>query len=232
MIITPSIMVVNRTFRLCAVVWQALLLLTSIYQSDIIYAKVEESMAEPTKTVFLTFHDNINLESVNRCMDFCNKAIQQYKPQQLYFLFSSGGGAVDSGVTLYNYLRGLPQEVIMHNVGSIDSIANVIFLAGKVRYATPASAFLLHGIYWTFPQGANLTYTQMQEQMSRFNAAEELTAKIIGERTKITAEEVRKLFRQGQSKDPAFALEKGLIDKIVDVNIPAGAPIHSIVATK
>jgi ATP-dependent protease ClpP protease subunit len=165
-------------------------------------------------------------------MDFCNKAIQQYKPQQLYFLFSSGGGAVDSGVTLYNYLKGLPQEVIMHNVGSIDSIANVIFLAGKIRYATPASAFLLHGIYWTFSQNTSLTYSQMQETVSRFDAGEALTAKIIGERTKLTTEEVRALFRQGQSKDPAFALEKGMIDKVLDVNIPQGAPVHSIVATK
>lgn len=183
-----------------------------------------------TKTVFLVFHDNINLESVNRVMDSCNKAIQQYSPQQLYFLFSSAGGAVDSGVTLYNYLRSLPQEIIMHNVGSIDSIANVIFLAGKVRYATPASVFLLHGIYWTFNQATSLTYSQMQETVSRFDAAEELTAKIIGERTKITAEEVRKLFRQGQSKDPNFALEKGLIHEIREVNIPSGSPIHSIVA--
>ncbi len=184
------------------------------------------------KIVFLTFHDNINLESANRFMDFCNKVIQQYKPQQLYFLLSSTGGAVDSGVTLYNYIRGLPQEVIMHNVGSIDSIANVIFLAGKIRYATPASAFLLHGIYWTFGQNTTLTYTQMQETVSRFDAAEDLTAKIIGERTKLTPEEVRKLFRQGQSKDPTFALEKGLIDEIREVKIPDGVPVYSIVATK
>ncbi len=185
-----------------------------------------------TNTVFFTFHDNINLESANRFMDFCAKAIQQYRPKQLYFLFSSGGGMVDSGVTLYNYLRGLPQEIIMHNVGSIDSIANAVFLAGDVRYATSISVFLLHGITWTFNQVTTLTYSQMQETSSRFDAAEQLSARIIGERTMLTSDEVRELFRQGQSKDPAFALEKGLIQEVRDVNIPDGAVLHSIVAAR
>src|SRR5437773_2398321 len=121
-----------------------------------------------TETVYLAYHDNISLESSNRFMDFCAKVIQEYKPNGLYFLFSSGGGLVDSGVTLYNYLRSLPVKVTMHNVGSIDSIANAVFLAAEVRLATPASAFLLHGITWTFNQGATLTYSQMQETISRF----------------------------------------------------------------
>ncbi len=180
-------------------------------------------------TVYLTFHDNINMDSANRFMKFCENAILKYNPKKLYFLFSAGGGAVDSGITLYNYLRGLPQEIIMHNIGCIDSIANVVFLAGKVRYATPSSAFLLHGINWVFSQGTSSTYTQIQEIISRFDATEQLCAQVIGERTTLKASEVRELFRQGQSKPPTFALEKGLIHEIRDVNIRAGEPIHSIV---
>ena len=107
----------------------------------------------PADIVYLVFHDPINPETANRLIDFTNKAIVQYAPQTLYFLFSSTGGSVDSGVALHNYLRGLPQKVIMHNISSIDSIANAVFLAGQERYATAASAFLLHGIYWTFNQG-------------------------------------------------------------------------------
>ena len=179
--------------------------------------------------VYLTFHDNINLESANRLMNVCAKVIQQHNPQKLYFLFSSGGGSVDSGVTIYNYLRGLPQRVIMHNIGSIDSIANAIFLAGEERYATAISAFLLHGVSWNFGQGASLTYSQMQETSSRFNAAEDLSAQIIGSRTTLTPEEVRSLFRQGASKNPAFALEKGIIHEIKEVQVPNGVPLYSII---
>jgi len=182
-------------------------------------------------TIYLVFHDAINEQSVNRFMDFTSKAIAQYSPDTLYFLFSSGGGFVNSGLALYNYLRALPQDTVMHNMGSIDSIANAVFLDGKRRYASPASAFLLHGISWTFQQGSTLSYTQMQETLSQFDSAEQLTAQIIGEQTQLIPEEVRALYRQGESKDPAFALEKGMIEEIRDAQIEPGAPIHSIVAT-
>lgn len=182
-----------------------------------------------TETVYLTFHDNISVDSAKRFIDFCTKVNQQYQPQTLYFLFSSGGGAVDSGVTMYNFLLSLPQKVIMHNVGTVDSIANAVFLAGAERYAAPTSAFLLHGITWNFPQPATLTYSQMMEIVSRFDAAEQLTAQIIADRCSLTSDEVRQLFRQGKSKAPTFALEKGIISEIRNISIPPGAPHYAIV---
>jgi ATP-dependent Clp protease protease subunit len=181
-------------------------------------------------TVYLSFHQGIDPQSVNRFMTLCTQILQQYQPQKLYILFSSGGGSVDSGVTLYNFLRGLSCEIVTHNIGSIDSIANAIFLAGKDRYATPNSAFLFHGVTWGFAQGANLTYPQMQETLSRFDAAEQLFAGILVDRTKFQAEEVRELFRQGESRDPSFAKSKGVIHDIKDVSIEPGAPVFSVPA--
>ena len=116
----------------------------------------------------------------------------------------------------------------MHNTGSIDSISNVVFLAGEERYSTPTAAFLLHGITWNFDRPTSQTYSQMQEIISRFDAAENLSAQIIGSRTKLTLQEVRDLFRQGQSKDPTFALEKGFIQDIRDIKIPPNAPLFKI----
>jgi ATP-dependent Clp protease, protease subunit len=180
------------------------------------------------QTVYVSFHDNINLQSANRFISTCTQVLQQYQPQRLYILLSSDGGAVDSGVTIYNYLRGLPCEIVMHNIGSINSIATAIFLAGRHRYATPNSAFLFHGVMWGFGQGANLTYSQMQETLSRFEAAEQLFAGILVERTSFKMEEVRDLFRQGESKDPAFAKSKGVIHEIKEVTIEPGAPVLAI----
>jgi len=71
---------------------------------------------------------------------------RQPKPDVLYFLFSSNGGSVNAGIALYNFLRALPVEIIMHNTGSIDSIATVIFLAADKRYAALHSTFLFHGV--------------------------------------------------------------------------------------
>jgi ATP-dependent protease ClpP protease subunit len=118
----------------------------------------------------------------------------------------------------------------MHNVGTVDSIANAVFLAGKERYATPASAFLLHGVMWNFHEKSTLSYPQLQEIMSRFDAAEQLVAQIIGEHTKLTTEEVRALFRQGESKSPQYAKEKGMIHDIREAKIEPGSPVIAIKA--
>lgn len=178
--------------------------------------------------VYFTFHDAIEPASVNRVIDFTNRAMAEYKPRRICYLISSSGGSVDAGVTLYNYLRALPLTVIMHNVGSVDSIANAVFLAGRERYATPASAFLLHGVMWNFHENSALSYPQMQEIMSRFDAAEQLTARIIGDHTTLSPEEVRALFRQGESKTPQFAKEKGMIHDIREARIEPGSPVIAI----
>ena len=179
-------------------------------------------------TIYLTFHDQISTESANRFIGFCTQLIQEYQPDKLYFLLSSGGGDVNSGVTMYNYLRGLPAQIVMHNVGSIDSIANAVFLAGEKRYATPHSAFLFHGILWNFPQPTTLTYSQMQEIVSRFDAAELLFANIIKERTNFSVAEVRELLRQGQSKGPEFALSKEVVHDIREVSVPKESTLFAI----
>jgi hypothetical protein len=44
---------------------------------------------------------------------------------------------VSEGLNLAAYMKSLPVKITTHNIGQTDSIANVIFAAGSVRYATP-----------------------------------------------------------------------------------------------
>ena len=174
-------------------------------------------------TVYLSYYDTINEQKTKAFMEACANAIAQTAPSQLYFLFSSTGGSVDAGVALYNYLRSLPIPLVMHNIGSIDSIANVVFLAADQRYATPHSSFLFHGMTWGFAQGAQLTWTQLQETVSRFRTDEARMSGIITARTTITAEELNQLFHQGETQDLAFAKDKGLIHDIREAKVPPGS---------
>jgi ATP-dependent protease ClpP protease subunit len=45
-------------------------------------------------------------------------------------------------VFLYNFIRGLPIKVIMHNLGSISSIAASVFVAADERYCSPHAVFI------------------------------------------------------------------------------------------
>jgi ATP-dependent protease ClpP protease subunit len=179
------------------------------------------------KIVFVNFFDAITDVKVKAIMATFADLINQQKADVVYCLFSSSGGFVEPGITLHNFLRSLPIEIIMHNTGSIDSIAGVVFLAANKRYASHHSSFLFHGVTWNFLQGTAATRNQLAETRSQLDASESKISGIITERTSLTTEEVRSLFSQGESKDPSFALSKGIVHEIKNPIIPKGVPIFS-----
>lgn len=147
---------------------------------------------------------------------------------EIYILFSSGGGRVNDGVTLYNYIKALPAKVIMHNIGVVDSIANVVFLAGDERFAVPNSSFLFHGVGFDITQPTRFEEKQIKERLLALQRDTELLANIISERTKLSLEEVKKLFLEAQTKNPQEATQVGIINEIREVKLPKGANIISL----
>ncbi len=185
-------------------------------------------MSSPNKkTIYVNFFDIINDAKVKTIMAGVSELINQQKPDIIYCLFSSSGGGVEAGITLYNFLRALPVEIVMHNTGSIDSIANVIFLSANTRYTSVHSSFLFHGVNWNFAANASLNKGQLAETLSNIDVSEAKICGIITERTKLTAPEVQALFSQGECKDPNFALSKGIVDEIKNPLIPKDVPILS-----
>jgi len=110
----------------------------------------------PKKTFYVNYCDEINPIKVKAIMAIFSEIIKTEKPDIIYCLFSSGGGNVEPGIALYNFLRALPVELIMHNTGNIDSIANVVFMAADTRYAATHSSFLFHGVNWNFAANTDL----------------------------------------------------------------------------
>ena len=180
------------------------------------------------ETIYVNYFDTIDEAKTKALMGICSDIVAKQKPKTIYFLFSSVGGSVNAGITLYNFLRALPVEIVMHNTGSIDSIANVIFLAAEKRFAATHSTFLFHGISWNFAQAMSLTFSQLQETLSRFKQEEAKIAGIIAERSKLTESEIRELFLQGESKDLKFAVDKGIIQDIRDPAVPKDAPLSTV----
>ena|SRR4030042_703673 len=148
--------------------------------------------------------------------------------KQVYLLLSSLGGQVTNGVNLYNIMRGMPFELITHNVASVNSIGNVVFLAGSKRYATSNSTFMFHGISFD-PKNQRLGEKDLQEKLGSLSSDQKRIADIIAQRTTVTESEITEFFRTGQTKDAVFAKDKGIIDEVRDVNILQGCPVISLV---
>jgi ATP-dependent protease ClpP protease subunit len=176
----------------------------------------------PQKVAYINFTGQIDEKNTKGLMQLYADIVRQEKPDILYTLLSSPGGLIDLGITLFNFLRALPCHIIMHNIGSVESIANVVFLAGESRFATPNSRFLLHGVFWQPPAGVTIIPSQIAEQGTRFRDDEARIKDILLARTSMTAEQIDGYFRFGESKTAEFAKEVGIISQIIEPKIDRG----------
>ncbi len=177
--------------------------------------------------VYISFSAEINqttTEGLLGVLASCANA----QVKQVYLLFSTGGGQVMNGFNLYNIMKGMPFELIIHNVGSVDSIGNVIFLAGTKRYASANSLFMFHGV--AFPiQNERLAAKDLQEKLSSLLNDEKRIGNVIAQHTSLTEAEIAEFFRIGRTVDVAYAISKGIVHEVRDVNLSPGCPVIPLI---
>jgi len=96
-------------------------------------------------TPFVSFSAKIDPTTSQVLVGACSEMVKK-GAEEIYLMLSSPGGTVIDGLMLHNTLRALPVKLITHNMGSVNSIANVIFLAEEIRYACPNTSFMFHGV--------------------------------------------------------------------------------------
>jgi ATP-dependent protease ClpP protease subunit len=104
----------------------------------------------------------------------------------------------------------LPVKKTFYNISSVQSAANIVFLAGDNRYAVPYSTFMMHGV--NFPLNMTVDREQLDSLNSGFAKNEETILNIVTDRTKLTAVEVKALFHQGRTEGAQWALDQGVIE--------------------
>lgn len=193
-------------------------------------ASPQAASAPPAlRTAYVSFSAEITPVTTEGLLRACSELSQQGF-QVVYLLLSTPGGSVMHGINLYNVLRAFPFKLITHNVGAVNSIGNVIFLAGEERYACPNSNFMFHGVGFDAPAGIRFEEKFLRERLDGINADQTQIASIIEQRaTFANAAEVKELFLEAQTKDPTYALAKGIVHDIRDVQIPPGAPVFQLV---
>ena len=180
--------------------------------------------------VYVSFSAEINpntTESLIALMTTC----ATMEVSKVYLLLSTPGGSVMNGLNTYNILLGMPFELITHNIGNVDSIGNAIFLSGSKRYATSTATFMFHGVGIDYDKNVKfrLEEKNLKEHLNNILSDQKRIGDIICGRTNISIRESNRLFRNAQTKDVRYAIDKGIIDEVRDVQIPAGVPIVSFI---
>jgi ATP-dependent Clp protease, protease subunit len=179
-------------------------------------------------TTYISFSAEINPNTTENLIAVLAQQANQ-KVDHVYLLLSTPGGSVMHGLNIYNVMRAMPYRITTHNVGNVDSIGNVIFLAANERYACPHSSFMFHGVGADLAAATRLEQKNLQEVLDSVLRDQERMGNILRERTQLNAGEISDLFREARTKDSAFALDKGIVTDVRDVNIPAGASVLSLV---
>lgn len=179
-------------------------------------------------SAYLSFSADVNPLSIEAllgtCADLSSKGVAQ-----LHLLLSTPGGSVDCGINAYNVLRGLPIEIVTYNAGSVNSIGNVLFLAGDKRYASPGSTFMFHGVGVDQQQPKRWEEKDLLEVLDRIQADTRKISRILVDRTTLDQDRADAMFRQAVTKDAGFAKEVGIVHDVCEIKIPRGAAVRQFV---
>jgi len=147
---------------------------------------------------------------------------------KLHLLLSTPGGSVHDGISLYNFLKGLPIETCTYNFGSVDSIGVVIFCAGNQRFSVKNARFLLHPVAMHVVGNQVFDEPGMEEKINSLKADQKNIANVICETMGKNVEDILGFIHKRTTLDPETALEMRLVTEIKQNVIPVGASLISI----
>jgi ATP-dependent Clp protease protease subunit len=177
------------------------------------------------KIAYLGYTGPIDSEGVGRIASALNKAVNNSFDEVL-LCFSSLGGYVSDGIYLYNHIRGLPLNVVIHNVGSVSSIAVAVFVAAHERYCSPYAMFMIHPT--VMPSQEGMTSERLQSSLNAALADDTRTENILRERAAIPEE----ILVARRFKDvyitPKEAVIYGLVHGVREFSLPKGNQITQV----
>ncbi len=178
---------------------------------------------------YVSFMAGVNESTAQRLLDVVVQEVQK-GAKTIYLVLSTPGGAVREGIALYNILTGLPCEIVTHNVANVDSIGNVLFLAGAKRYASPNATFMFHGVGFDVKQAVRIEQKNAKELIDGIHAETKKIADVIEDRATFPNRgEIEQLFLEASTRDANYAKSHNIIHEVRDLQVPVGSPFLQLV---
>lgn len=185
------------------------------------------AVASP-QSAFISFTAEIIPGTAEALVSVVSQHMMQGKTD-IHLMLSTPGGSVAAGIGVYNMLRALPITLTTWNVGSVNSIGNVIYLAGERRLSCETASFMFHGVGFDITSATRMEEKNLVERLDNLRSDQSLIADIICKRTSIDVDEANRLFLRAGFVRPEEAKAKGIVHEIRDAHIPPGAPVTQLV---
>lgn len=167
----------------------------------------------------------INQPTTNAIQEASLTAMQQ-GATAIHYHLSTEGGSTFHGFTLYNFIRSLPVPTVMCNIGSVQSMGIILYLAADLRVAAPHSRFLLHPMNWNFGGAGAVDHARLIEHTTSLNDDVDRYVDIFNERTQGGAEplDVRGCLQNtSRILSAQSAASTNLATEVAEVLVPAEA---------
>ena len=151
----------------------------------------------------------------------------QHGATDLELHMSTEGGNMTAGFALYFFLKSLPIPLTTHNIGSVESVGVVIFLAGQHRFACPGTRFLVHPLHWGFGSLVAADHSRVSEWRDCLDFDAERYARIFDEATHGASAPVdvrANLVAAARIFNTDQALAAGIIEAAVQARLPKAGP--------
>jgi ATP-dependent Clp protease protease subunit len=126
---------------------------------------------------------------------------------------NSPGGAVTSGMAIYDTMQFVKPQITTLCVGQAASMGAVLLAAGSVgkRLALPHSRIMIHQPM----AGAEGQITDMEIRVAEFKKAKDMINEILAKHTGKASKQIEKDSDRDRFMGPDEALQYGLVDKVI-----------------
>ncbi len=177
--------------------------------------------------VYIKFFAKVDGDSANVLMSVIDQQIAK-GTKKIVLLISTPGGSVFHGISIYNYLKGIPITIETHNFGSIDSIGNIIYVAGEKRFCVPDARFLLHPVALMLGQNQVVEEKKLEEMLKGLIIDQGNIAQIIGKELSKSTDDLLKAMLDRTTLTPDEAIKFGLVNEIKSELFPLGSTVITI----
>ncbi len=186
---------------------------------------MSEDKASYNKEAWFTLSGDVNSDMVHRVFDAV-AAMTEDGIETAHVMVQSNGGYVSDGLCLYNFIANSPVEFVMYNGGAVASIAVIMYLAGKRRYASETARFMVHKSHATASPGSRPDALNIIVEGLRADDAR--TESILRKHVELTPEQWAIHQYSDLHLNSRDAKLARLIDDIRDFAPPRGAPLRNI----
>ncbi len=162
-----------------------------------------------------------------------NQAQTKQNISESVVYLSTLGGSPFSAVTLYNFIKSIPQKTTVYNMGSVFSAGVPFFLGFQHRIGVPDCSFMIHQT--TLPRTAlpeQFNLFDLETQKATLLATDDKTQKIIHKETlskgtkSLKLPAIKKAFQNTTTYTASEAQMYGFIEKTEIPRLPDAGVIY------